>query len=142
MFKERSSLVFGGIIGAVLVSICICGVLGWSGFMLLMGSDSSTSQGSPTPARMAAPTQTQTHTLEVLNLSGSAICYLYMSPATEDSWGPDQLGSDVIDQGRRFTLYSINPGVYDLRAETCGGQIVRRYGIRVYRDLEWTLYDD
>lgn len=140
MFKERSSLVIGGIIGAVLIGICICGALGWGGFMLLIGSDSSTSPATPTVARIVAPTQT--HSLEVLNLSGSTICYLYMSPASQDSWGPDQLGSDVIDQGGRFTLNSIDPGVYDLRAETCGGQIVRRYGIRVYRDLEWTLYDD
>ncbi len=56
----------------------------------------------------------------VINHTGEKICYLFISPVSNDTWGEDLLGSlEVIpvDGGRR--LFYVQPGKYDLLAEDC-----------------------
>jgi hypothetical protein len=55
----------------------------------------------------------------VVNHSPQSICYMYISPVSQDTWGPDQLGAtETIPPGaaRQFNLPA---GYWDLRADTC-----------------------
>jgi hypothetical protein len=80
--------------------------------------------------------------LTVINSSSVTICYLYVSPSTDTSWGDDQLGSSVIDPGQSFTITDIPFGTYDLRAEDCsGGNSVERSGVQISGAFEWTITD-
>ncbi len=80
--------------------------------------------------------------LTVINNSSYEVCYLYVSPSTSDEWGPDQLGeSQTIPSGTTFTLEGIEPGLYDLRAETCGGDFVEEYEIDLTTNFEYTITD-
>jgi hypothetical protein len=49
------------------------------------------------------------------NKSDWAIHHLYLSPENKDTWGPDQLGDNVIESGESFTLKNIPCGEYDIK---------------------------
>lgn len=54
--------------------------------------------------------------VKILNKSDWAIHELYLSPTSDDEWGPDQLGEFVIDAGGdTFTLRNIPCDDYDVR---------------------------
>ena len=68
------------------------------------------------------------------NESGETICYVYISPETSEFWEQDQRSSATIDPGES-AFFSVEPGVYDLRAETCGEDLVDEiYGIDLISD--------
>ena len=46
---------------------------------------------------------------------------LYFAPANQESWGPDQLGNEVIKNGGSFTLSNIPANNYDVRIVDEGG---------------------
>lgn len=53
------------------------------------------------------------------NQSGFTICYVRISPTTDDDWGEDWLGStEVIDPGESRS-FEVPTGAYDLRVEDC-----------------------
>src|SRR5215213_8734567 len=52
--------------------------------------------GSP-----AAPMATS---ITIVNNSGWEIRHLYLSPADNDNWGPDQLNDSVINPGQTLTI--------------------------------------
>jgi len=56
----------------------------------------------------------QALSLKFVNQSKWEIHELYFSPSDEKSWGPDQLGDDVIEHGQTFTLSKIAKGTYDV----------------------------
>jgi hypothetical protein len=49
------------------------------------------------------------------NKSEWSIHHLYLSPEDKETWGPDQLGDQVIDSGESFTLKDIPCGKYDIK---------------------------
>lgn len=51
----------------------------------------------------------------IKNRSSWDIHELYLSSTDDDEWGPDQLGSQVIDSGGKFVLHSIPCDAYDVR---------------------------
>jgi len=51
----------------------------------------------------------------IFNNSNETVYRIFMSPATDDSWGPDQLGNDVLAVGSSFRLTGIAPGDWDLK---------------------------
>jgi len=53
------------------------------------------------------------------NTGSVEICELYLSPASQDSWGPDQLESQTIAVGAQFTLNNIPTGQYDAKVVGC-----------------------
>ncbi len=79
-------------------------------------------------------------TLTVINQSSDAICFLYISPTTSDTWGDDYLGSSVLDAGSQQS-FSVGAGSYDLRAEMCGGEVVERYDVSLSGTVEWSITD-
>jgi len=54
-------------------------------------------------------------TVKIKNNSKWAIHHLYLSPTSEEKWGPDQLGEQVINKGETFTLKNIDPDKYDVK---------------------------
>jgi hypothetical protein len=52
----------------------------------------------------------------IVNRSDWDIHALYLSPTHKDSWGPDQLGDEVIKHGGGvYTIHSIPCGHYDIK---------------------------
>jgi hypothetical protein len=78
--------------------------------------------------------------LTMINNSGDTVCYVYISPTTDDTWGDDWLGStETISNGSRRTFY-VSPGNYDLRADDCSGNaMVEEYGVNLNSDTDWTI---
>ena len=69
------------------------------------GETGSCSDCSPAPA-----------TLVVNNTSSHVISELYVSSCSITSWGPNQLGQNLINSGSAASLTGIAPGCYDLLA--------------------------
>ena len=72
----------------------------------------------------------------LVNESNSTIQRLYVSPASADRWGPDQLGADVVRPGSTFTLRFSegqfqNRCVFDLRIVTAGGSSTEERGVNL-----------
>ena len=78
--------------------------------------------------------------LDIVNRSGGSIWYLYLSPCSSNTWGEDQLGSDVIVNGETYS-FSITPGCWDLRAEAPDGRNTERFGVQMgFNDSKsWTI---
>lgn len=52
----------------------------------------------------------------IVNRSDWDIYHLYLSPVNKNTWGPDQLGDNVIRHGGgKFTLRNIPCGSYDIK---------------------------
>ncbi len=81
-----------------------------------------------------------TTTLDIVNNTNSSIFYLYLSWCSSNSWGADQLGSDVIAVGSTYS-FSMTPGCWDLRAKLRDGREVDRRGVnmRPGDQKSWTL---
>jgi hypothetical protein len=54
-------------------------------------------------------------TVTVVNKSSWVITHFFLSSSSEDEWGPDQLGRDVIGTGESFKLTDIPCDTYDVR---------------------------
>ncbi len=79
----------------------------------------------------------------IVNNSSHEICYLYISPADSEDWGPDWMGQDsTIPAGTNRTL-QVPLGTYDLRADDCeGNPLDIQNGIPLEADgITWTLKD-
>jgi hypothetical protein len=57
----------------------------------------------------------RTSSVKIVNHSQWTIERLYLSPVDEQSWGPDQLESEVIDPGETYTLHSIPCDSWDVK---------------------------
>ena len=53
--------------------------------------------------------------LQIANSSNESIHYIYMSPCSQSTWGPDLLGDATLARGQVFTIGNIQPGCWDLR---------------------------
>jgi hypothetical protein len=52
--------------------------------------------------------RTQTASVTIVNNSSWEIRHLYLSPADNDNWGPDQLNENPISPGESFTLNNLS----------------------------------
>ena len=76
----------------------------------------------------APPTDPQRNpSFNLVNQSGRVIEQLYASPSSQQGWGPDRLGNDVVQPGGRFAV-SLPAGEcqYDLRVVWRGGDAQER----------------
>jgi hypothetical protein len=53
--------------------------------------------------------------VRITNKSDYTIHHLFLSPAHENEWGPDQLGDNVIETDGSFTLKNIPCDTYDVK---------------------------
>ena len=70
----------------------------------------------------------------IRNLSDWSIYHLYLSPEKKDSWGPDQLGDQVITPAESFTLKGIPCGKYDMKIVDEDGDACVVEGILMCKD--------
>ncbi len=59
----------------------------------------------------------------VNNRSSQDLCYVYISPASSDSWGDDKLGSDTLAAGSSKT-FDVSQDTYDIMVQDCSGATV------------------
>ena len=64
---------------------------------------------------LALPAFAKKATVKVINQSKWEIHHLFVSPAAEEEWGPDQLGEDVLAKGDSFTITNIPCNEYDIK---------------------------
>ncbi len=55
----------------------------------------------------------------VVNNSSQEVCYLYISPADSETWGPDWMGKDTTIPAGGTRTFQVPLGTYDLRADGC-----------------------
>ncbi len=89
-----------------------------------------------------ASASTGSYDLTVLNHSSVDVCYVYITPLTADSWGPDWLGSDIIPAGTSYTFY-VNSGTWDMQAVGCDMAVLNeQYNVTINGSYQWELYDE
>jgi hypothetical protein len=76
----------------------------------------------------AAPSAGQRNpSFNLVNQSGRVIEQFYASPSSQQGWGPDRLGNDVVQPGARFPVsLPIGECQYDLRVVWRGGDAQER----------------
>jgi hypothetical protein len=66
------------------------------------------------------------------NRSGQTICYVFISPTTESTWGDDWLGATEVIEDGQTRDFNVAAGDYDLRADNCENTAISEvYGITV-----------
>ena len=64
---------------------------------------------------LSVPAFAEKATVKVINQSKWEIHHLYLSPASEEEWGPDQLEDEILTKGDQITLTSIPCDEYDIK---------------------------
>jgi len=84
------------------------------------------------------------HSIEVVNNTGEAICYILMSQSVNDSWEDDILSqTQALSNEGSFTIRVTNPDDYDLMVLPCIEQpteadaLAVEYGIFVEGTAQW-----
>lgn len=79
---------------------------------------------APTPAAQTNPS------FNLVNQSGRVIEHLYASPSSQQGWGADRLGNDIVQPGGRFPVsLPLGECRYDLRIVWRGGDAQERRNI-------------
>lgn len=101
---------------------CTCSALGLGGD----NASESTVAGVTTGTRVT-----------ISNNGQEAVCYAYISLASNDAWGDDQLGSATIVPGGSHGFSVQADTVYDLRADDCNDRnVAERFDVTVGQDQE------
>ena len=80
--------------------------------------------------------------VEIRNSSSWELHNLYIGPASDPDWGPDQLRDDIIPVNTTFTLNKIACGNYDIRVVDEDGDACDIYDVRLCSDKVWDLTDE
>ncbi len=75
----------------------------------------------PLPTQAPIPTSAPSGAavITMINQSGETICYVNISPVTDQYWGDDWLGStEMVASGESHT-FEVEPGGWDMRALNC-----------------------
>jgi plastocyanin len=77
----------------------------------------------------------------VYNNSGQEVCGVWFSPSTESDWGPERLEADLGENllDGYYYVWALEPGLYDLYAESCRGQVWKQFQIEVEGPTEVEL---
>jgi hypothetical protein len=99
--------------------------------------------------RPTSPSGGETLELRLTNQSGWKVCYVYIADPNETTWGNDWLGKDEEIADGDTRLFSVPPGIYDMRAESCDYiPLDEVYNVDVKNSPGWTvkgptiLFDD
>jgi hypothetical protein len=93
----------------------------------------------PTTA-LAAPDNSIIH---IKNTSDWEIHHLFLSPADQEHWGPDQLGHQVIAVGGSFELHKVPCGTWDVKIVDEDGDECVMSGVDICASKEgWVITND
>lgn len=68
----------------------------------------------------ATPTPIIDSILTIRNNSDNKICYIYVSLSSDNGWGDDRLGDEVLEPDHSVNI-ELSSGIYDIRLEDCNG---------------------
>src|SRR5678815_2718228 len=95
------------------------------------------------PTNAAAPAGGEMSDLTIHNRSKWAVHQLFLSPAKENEWGPDQLKSHTIEPGASFTLNQIPCNTYDIKVvDEDGDECIIQGEKFCGHEATWDLTDD
>ena len=78
--------------------------------------------------------------LVLTNNSGQTICYVYISPSADASWGSDQLATGETVGLGQSRGWEVPPDTYDLKAEDCSHNVLdQRYNQSISGPFQWTI---
>ncbi len=78
-------------------------------------------------------------TLTITNSGSADICYVYISPITDDFWGEDELGNNQTISTGNSVIFNLAPNTYDVRVDDCDGSYSEEYGYAVSGDTVWAV---
>lgn len=79
-------------------------------------------------------------TLTIKNNTRTKICYVYISPATDEEWGDDWLGRDEMIRPRQQQEFPVTAGVYALLVQDCNGNDISELSdVELSEDSTWTV---
>lgn len=82
----------------------------------------------------------QTYPLRLLNNTPTEVCYVYIVPAGQADWGPDQLGGVESVLAGEVRLFYLAPGKYNLRATACDDTLLSEQTDReISRPDDWII---
>ncbi len=85
----------------------------------------------------------ETAALTVSNQTSEPICHVFIVPHTATDWGNDQLDGEPVVAGDTITFMEIEPGLYNLRAETCVREYFsERYDTELRGEVEWIVVEE
>lgn len=68
------------------------------------------------------------------------VCYVFVSPPSDETWGEDQLGSTEVIRAGAMRTFEVEAGEWDLMATDCDGEtLAEEYGVDLSDDTTWTL---
>lgn len=76
---------------------------------------SATGGGAAATVQSATQAVSTDSSVTFHNSSNWAIMRIHLSPVSQATWGPDQLGSSVLSTGGSFTLHGVPCDSYDLK---------------------------
>jgi hypothetical protein len=85
--------------------------------------------------------QTGWFQVRIENGSRYQVSRMYLSPASNNYWGPDLLGSHVLPNGYVFTTREMPTGQYDLKLVDEDGDVCVVSGLSIGEDTSWRITD-
>lgn len=88
----------------------------------------------------SASSPAQNITLTIKNSTRTKICYVYISPTGEETWGEDWLGNEEIIRPRQQRQFEVTADTYDLLAQDCDGEdVAELLEVELAEDSIWTI---
>lgn len=80
--------------------------------------------------------------LTIMNDTDEDVCFLYVSLSSDDEWGDDRLGVEILEVGETISIH-LEVATYDILAEPCGSDDdIAYFEIDVNEDINLSLARD
>ena len=80
--------------------------------------------------------------VEVENRSSWDIHEIYFSPSSQEDWGEDYLGREVLKHGMTLTLTGVSSGRWDIRLVDEDADVCVLEDVRITASETWVVTDD
>jgi hypothetical protein len=93
----------------------------------------------PQPPPTSIP-KSKTATVEITNVSGHDIGYVFIALSDSDDWGEDWLKGDVIADGETYGITGVPDGVYDMQVNDLDNYVIQElWSVEVKGTYAWTV---
>ena len=102
--------------------------------------------GSVAPVNESRPSDrdgAQIRDVRIVNRTGFSVYYVYLSPSTDNGWGVDRLGADILTNGQTLYMPPLSGQLYDIRLVDVDGDTYTKYAVRLSSNqaVEFTFAD-
>lgn len=80
--------------------------------------------------------------VKVTNESSWNINEVYFAPSSQDDWGPDHLGEEVLETGMTLTLTGVTAGKWDVRLVDEDEDVCVLQEVKIKTSETWTITDE